>query len=345
MSLSTMRLTSLHVTSLLQTRANGVCKETVTDYTAAAKDGAVFPELLAFRITDRKFPGPALVAGFHRHAAYKAAGVEECRVDVREGTFAEAWLAGWLSNLSNGLRYTNPDKRKAAEQALLLFRDDSAPSVAEKICVSDEFVRKVRKELIAVGKIEQPETVTAKDGAPSGPKLKPPSEETPTVGVSSDGLMNDEPPEEEHDAREPEPPPPLDDSLPQPSINGAKLDKPSWFTEGGKAIPDDHPFKDILNKFTALTSAITTALRKATCPYILDALREAQQGKHHIPMLFFTDDKYDRGEVKEQKVKFIALHALRRLFADVGEWKQKRPAGKAAELYRKALKAAEGGGE
>lgn len=166
-----MRVADLHVFSNLQSRADGVCKETAAEYAAAARAGAVFPPLVAYRITDRKFPKPvSLVAGFHRLAAYKSAGVEECEVEVHTGTYAEAWLASWVSNLANGLRYTNADKRAAAATALKLFRDLSAAAVAEKLNVSDEFVRKVRKELVASGQLDAVEKTVGKDGRQLGDK-------------------------------------------------------------------------------------------------------------------------------------------------------------------------------
>lgn len=177
MPVTMMSLDSLHITPLLQPRGKSLCKDTVTDYTVAAKSGAVFPPLLAFTVTDRKFPGPALVAGFHRHKAFKAAELTECEVELREGTFAEAWLAGFLSNSVNGLRYSREQKRHAVEQALLLFKKDSARQLAERLGVSNKFVSDIRKELVTAGKLEPVETVTSKDGAERPASNNKPSSE------------------------------------------------------------------------------------------------------------------------------------------------------------------------
>lgn len=160
----TMKLKDLHITKLLQPRGGDIDKDVVRDYSTRAKAGDKFPPLLAYKITDRKFPGPALVAGFHRHAAFKEAEIESADVEVKEGTFAEAWLAGYLSNITNGVRYSNAQKRAAVEQALMLFKDESAKSIADRLHVTHPFVQKIRDELVSVGKLEATEKVKRSDG-------------------------------------------------------------------------------------------------------------------------------------------------------------------------------------
>lgn len=185
-----MRLADLHVSRLFQPRAGGVDKDTVSEYAAAMKGGAKFPAMMAYKITNRKFPGPVLVAGFHRHAAYIKAEIAEAEVDLREGTFEESWWGGYLSNVNNGLRYTNADKRKAVEAAILHFGCLSASSLADRLGVSDDLVRKVRKDLVAAKKIEQPKTVITRDGQERPSTIKYPSGVTPTVGVTPDACQN-----------------------------------------------------------------------------------------------------------------------------------------------------------
>lgn len=164
MSVKKMKLSELHVAKMIQPRGDELNNATVKEYAEAAKRGDKFPPLIAYNVTDRKYPGPVIVAGFHRIAAYKLAEMESADVDLRTGTYAEAWLAGYQSNLTNGLRYTNEQKRNAVSTALLLFRKDSANMVADRLGVSHTFVQKVRAELVKVGKIEAPKTVTTKDG-------------------------------------------------------------------------------------------------------------------------------------------------------------------------------------
>ena len=167
---------SLHVASEMQPRQGRISIDTVEEYAEAIKSGAKFPPLVAFRVTDREYPNPAIVSGFHRIAAYRQAGVKRVEVEIREGTFREAWLAGWETNRTHGIRYTNSDKRHAAETALLLFPDESARSVADRLGVSDKLVGTIRKELIEAGKIAEPEQVRGSDGVHQSGKRKP----TPT---------------------------------------------------------------------------------------------------------------------------------------------------------------------
>lgn len=164
MSIQRMKLTDLKVSAAVQPRGDTLCSKTVAEYAEAAKSGAKFPPLIAYEVTDQKHKKPVIVAGFHRYAAYEKAGIDSTDVDLRTGTYAEAWLAGYQSNLTNGLRYTNEQKRNAVSTALMLFRKDSANMVADRLGVSQPFVLKVRAELVKVGKIEAPKTVSTKDG-------------------------------------------------------------------------------------------------------------------------------------------------------------------------------------
>ncbi len=192
MTVTTVRLDELYVTPLLQTRIAGTCKDTVNEYATAARDGAKFPPLLAYRISDRGFKKPALVAGFHRYAAYQKAGITECEVEIRDGTLTDAWLAGWASNLTHGLRYKSEDKRKAAVTALKLYREDSAPVIAERIGVSDEFIRKVRKGMVAAGQLQPTEKIITRDGRSYPASLPDSPGPSPTVGDAQADMDEDQ---------------------------------------------------------------------------------------------------------------------------------------------------------
>ena len=251
MPVQRMKLDALHVTPLLQTRSGGVCKGTVGEYAAAAKAGAAFPPLIAFRVTDWSFKKPALVAGFHRHEAFGQAGIAECEVEVRDGTFAEAWLAGWLSNLSHGLRYSNADKRKATEMALLLYKGDSARAIAERINVSHDFVGKVRKELVAAGKLEASEAVKGKDGVPQPGKGKsnggksPVSSDDTGLKPSSERQAATPAPEEEPDGSGLFDGPPAHEAPPESVPFEPEPDDPADAApEPPKGEPEPEPLKD-----------------------------------------------------------------------------------------------------
>ncbi len=226
-----MRAGDLHITPLLQSRSGGTCRDTVAEYARRMKGGDQFPPLVAYKITDRSFKKPALVSGFHRFDAYDKAGVESFEVEVREGTFAEAWLAGWLSNDKHGLKHTNADKRKAAETALKMWREDSAAVIAERIAVSDEFVRKVRKELVATGQLEETETTRARDGKSYPATVtqpKKPDVQGPTVGPCD--AENDEIPEETASL-------PFGDSEPEPDEPDADPEQPAPVEPPKKPAP------------------------------------------------------------------------------------------------------------
>lgn len=343
MSAEMMRLSALHVTPLLQTRDGGLCKEAVADYTARSRAGQSPPALLAYKVTDRKFPAPVLVAGFHRHAALTTAGVTEHPVELREGTFAEAWLAGYRSNLDNGVRYSNADKRKAAEQALLLFTEDSAAAVAERLSVSDEFVRKVRKELVAAGKLDMPETVTRKDGSGYPATLTHSSDGAngcPTVGDATPPrtVVTDE--DEEAFARasglpadlvddEPEPaPPPLNGTLPKPSVDAAPKRRNPYGKKGkgGNKVDPNHPFYDLLVACSTLSAAITKVITTPEGAVLREYLTPLAKHAYKFRHVVYSSAGYDGDVHKPSRARFVGLHPLRGLIKLAGSGTQLKPA-------------------
>lgn len=195
----TVKLDSIADVPALQTRKDGVSDEVVKEYAAAVAAGAKFPPLLAYRVTDKKYKGPALVSGFHRKAAYELAGVTEAEVEIREGTFAEAWVAAFRSNTQHGARYSNADKRQCAERALRLFPTESCRQIADRMGLSHDFLTRVRKALEATGQIEKVEKVTGRDGREQA-KSKERSGGDSTQ-VSSDDTCQEFPSEQHDDDR------------------------------------------------------------------------------------------------------------------------------------------------
>lgn len=170
----------------LQARKRGVDHGVVTQYAANMRDGDQFPPIVAFRITDRNFPFPAVVAGFHRYVAAEQCGMTEFEVELHEGTFKEAFVYAFRSNLEHkGLRYSNDDKRRAAEMALKLYQKKSARFVAELIGLSHRFVALVRKELEGDDEVEVNQTVEGKDGVPQKSKGKSNKGKRPVETVST----------------------------------------------------------------------------------------------------------------------------------------------------------------
>lgn len=133
----------------------------------------------------------------------------------------------------------------------------------------------------------------------------------------------------------------VDESLPVPAFDASRPRRPG---KPPKPIDKDHPYYDVLMKFTALNAAITKVLRADKGKELVEAMRDAQKGTHHLPFLFFTSDQYVRGEIKSQTVKFVGLHAMRTLIRKVGEWKGKGKPGRAAKVYQAALEVAKNGG-
>ena len=105
-----------------------------------------------------------LAAGFTRRKVYCKAGVEEFDVEIRTGTFEEAWLYAWASNLQHGQRYTNKDKRHGVKTACLMWRTDSVRTIADRLKVSHELVRTVREELMLAGKLAPAADTIGADG-------------------------------------------------------------------------------------------------------------------------------------------------------------------------------------
>lgn len=131
-----------------QSRA-GLNADTVNDYVEAIERGDQFPSIVVF------FDGKEywLADGFHRHAAYVAAGHEDISADVQQGSRRDAILYSVGANASHGLRRTNDDKRRAV---MVLLNDAewskwSDRDIARQAGVSHPFVAKMRGELSGNG--------------------------------------------------------------------------------------------------------------------------------------------------------------------------------------------------
>lgn len=118
------------------------------------------------------------------------------------------------------MRYSNADKREAVKTALKLFPKDSPGVLAEKLGVSDELVRKIRKTLIATKQIEDAETVIGRDGREQTTKQsKPDKKQGPTVGPCQEQVSECKP-----DSPTPEPEPqaePVEASPEEPESDSA----------------------------------------------------------------------------------------------------------------------------
>lgn len=132
----------------------------VEDYAQTIRDGADFPPVTVFHDGKHYW----LADGFHRVAAYRAAGALEIAADIRQGDKREAILFSVGANAAHGLRRTNDDKRRAV---MVLLNDAewskwSDREIARRCGVSHNFVSSLRPSLSSDD--SEPRTYTTKHG-------------------------------------------------------------------------------------------------------------------------------------------------------------------------------------
>lgn len=117
----------------------------VSEYTEAFKNGAVFPPVTVF------FDGSSfwLADGFHRYSACKDAGFDSILANIINGTKRDAVLFSKGANADHGLPRSNAIKRKVVNDML---NDEewskwSDREIARACCVSHTFVQNLRPHL------------------------------------------------------------------------------------------------------------------------------------------------------------------------------------------------------
>jgi len=146
-----------------------ISENTVSDYTEALLEGAVFPPIEVFDDGLKKY----LVDGFHRYFMYQRAKITEVEVIVHKGTLRDAQYYSKCVNREHGLPRTPATKRKIVTDVLadLEWQDFSDRKLAKDLGVSHTFIQKMRKEL------DKPQQSDRK------PKPKPKKVEVPEVEV------------------------------------------------------------------------------------------------------------------------------------------------------------------
>lgn len=135
-------MASIRIDGGTQSRTS-INTDTVSEYAQALTDGATMPPVVVF------FDGADhwLADGFHRFHAFRKAGRDSIKADVRQGTCREARLYAAGANGTHGLRRTNEDKRRAVQMVL----DDAECAeywtdreIAKHCAVSHPFVAAIR---------------------------------------------------------------------------------------------------------------------------------------------------------------------------------------------------------
>jgi hypothetical protein len=98
-----------------------------------------------------------LIAGFHRDAAARRAGLSEIQVKVFTGTEAEAIWFAMRDNRTNGLRLKHGDLKYCIVKALKRFTGLTAGAVAVELGCSRSYANEISKELSDNGQLETPD--------------------------------------------------------------------------------------------------------------------------------------------------------------------------------------------
>lgn len=134
-------LSSIDFDSATQVRAE-INHDVVVDYAERMEAGDKFPLVDLFAEADRYWIGD----GWHRLLAAQKNGQVTIPAEVYEGGRIDAIKCALGANITNGLRRTNADKRKAVEVALREFGNLSSVQIAELCGVGHTFVDKIRAD-------------------------------------------------------------------------------------------------------------------------------------------------------------------------------------------------------
>jgi hypothetical protein len=139
-----LNLSDIRTDGGTQARA-GIDQAVVAEYAVAIGEGADFPPLVVFSDGEELW----LADGFHRLAAYRAAGVEEVDCLLKHGTQRDAVLWSVGANSTHGLRRSNQDKRNAVSKLLgdAEWVQWSDREIAKRCGVGHDMVAKHRMSL------------------------------------------------------------------------------------------------------------------------------------------------------------------------------------------------------
>lgn len=134
--------------------------EAISSYAEEMANSTEFPPIAVYYDGAKYW----LADGFHRYLAAKRNESVTISAEIHPGGRSDALVHALGANATNGVYRTNADKRNAVEIALEEWPEKANTVIAEMCKVSVELVRRCRVELTKLDRIEQPKTVTGKDG-------------------------------------------------------------------------------------------------------------------------------------------------------------------------------------
>lgn len=118
------------------------------------------PDPVLFKVVDKLFVGD----GMHRIAAMEIAKATTQTFEVIDGTWHDCVKFALRSNVANGIRRSNSDKRACAILAVKEFPSLSNVLLADSCAVGDDLIGEVRKEMEDKKLIPRLEKRTGADG-------------------------------------------------------------------------------------------------------------------------------------------------------------------------------------
>lgn len=134
--------------------------EAISSYADAMLEGSQFPPITVFYDGAKYW----LADGFHRFLAAQRNVTPQILAEVHTGSRTDALKYALGANATNGIYRSNADKRNAVEIALEEWPNMSNTVISELCKVSDELVRRCRREMEKLERIEPQKQVTGKDG-------------------------------------------------------------------------------------------------------------------------------------------------------------------------------------
>lgn len=221
-----------------QTRAE-LRPDVIEEYAEAMRRGDEFPPIDVFLDRDGHH---WLADGFHRFNAAASAELSQLKANVHKGELRDAIWFALSVNATNGLRRTNPDKRRCVTIALSdkEWQAKTDQALADHLGVTQQYVNRIRNELTTVVSSHNGQSTRrkkGKDGKSRPATYKPRATKTaaPPTNGKAVAVKPTPPPTDEAEHREPEPAhdevAPNSQRKPEPNTIGALKERFDAFLE------------------------------------------------------------------------------------------------------------------